>query len=61
VDSGANGRIVGVIGICSAGGCSRPAAGHIALDTSRGALVGVVCEQCAAATSAAVFLLDLIA
>jgi hypothetical protein len=55
------GRIVGVIGTCSAGGCSRPAVRHVAFVTARGGVAGVVCERCASATSSAVFLLDLIA
>jgi hypothetical protein len=59
--SEAEGQIVGVIGICSAGACSRPAARYLDLETARGRLVGVVCERCALATSSATFLLALIA
>jgi hypothetical protein len=55
------GRIVGVIGTCSAGSCSRPAVRHIDLDTAQGRLIGLVCERCALATSSAVFMLALIA
>src|SRR4029077_9197826 len=57
----ARGRIVGVIGTCSAGGCLRPAVRHVEFISSLGRLAGVVCEQCAMATSSAVFLLELIA
>jgi hypothetical protein len=59
--SESEGRIVGVIGICSAGACSRPAVSYLELVTARGPVVGVVCERCAQATSSALFLLDLIA
>jgi len=55
------GRIVGVIGTCSAGCCARPAVRHIELVTAHGRIAGVVCEHCARATSSAVFLLELIA
>jgi hypothetical protein len=54
------GRIVGVIGTCSAGACSRPAVYHLELVTARGPVVGVVCQRCALATSSALFLLSLI-
>jgi hypothetical protein len=54
--------IVGVIGNCSVKACSRPASRHIELVTAEhDVIAGVVCEHCALATSAAVFLLDLIA
>jgi hypothetical protein len=33
-----DGRIVGVIGTCSSGGCSRAAARHVELDTAQGRL-----------------------
>jgi hypothetical protein len=56
-----DGRIVGVIGTCSAGGCSRPAVRHVEVDTAQGRLVGVVCERCALATSSAAFLLSMTA
>jgi hypothetical protein len=59
--STAEGRIVGVIGVCSAGHCSRPAVRHLELVTSQGRLVGAVCERCAQATVSAIFLLSLIA
>jgi hypothetical protein len=55
------GRIVGVIGTCSAGACARPAVHHIDLTTLHGRVAGVVCDRCAKATSSAVFLLELIA
>jgi hypothetical protein len=61
MESGAEGRIVGAIGSCSVGSCSRPAVRHLELVTARGLLTGVVCERCAVATSSAVFLLRLIA
>jgi hypothetical protein len=61
VSSETDGRIVGVIGTCSAGGCRRPAVHHVDLETGGGRLVGVVCERCARVTSAALFLLRLIA
>jgi hypothetical protein len=56
------GRIVGVIGTCSAGACTHPAVDHLEPVTARGpVVVGVVCERCALATSPALFLLNLIA
>jgi hypothetical protein len=53
--------VAGVIGVCSAGGCDRPAVRHFELVTTHGPLVGVVCERCALATSLAAFLLTLLA
>lgn len=56
------GVIVGVIGKCSVKACSRPASRHVELLTAgHEVIAGVVCEHCARATTAAVFLLDLIA
>jgi hypothetical protein len=55
------GRIVGVIGTCSAGACARPAVCHLDLVTAQGRVSGVVCERCAQVTSSAAFLLELIA
>ena len=54
------GRIVGVIGKCSAGGCVRPAVRYVELGNPRGRVSGVVCQRCAEATSAAGFLLEMI-
>jgi hypothetical protein len=54
-------RIVGVIGVCSVGNCSRPAVRHVEVLTGRGPIAGIVCERCALATSSALFLLELIA
>jgi hypothetical protein len=54
--------IVGVIGNCSVKACPRPASRHVELVTDHHEIIaGVVCEHCALATSAAAFLLDLIA
>jgi hypothetical protein len=54
--------VIGVIGRCSAPGCCRPAARHVELPTARaGTIRGAVCERCARVSSAAAFLLDLIA
>jgi hypothetical protein len=50
-----------VIGVCSAGNCCRPAVRHVEVLTARGVIAGIVCEQCALATSSALFLLELIA
>jgi hypothetical protein len=59
--SASKGRIVGVIGTCSAGNCSRVAVRHVELVTAAGQLAGILCERCAQATASAVFLLELIA
>jgi hypothetical protein len=54
--------VVGVIGRCSASGCSRAAVRYVEFVTDRyGTVAGSVCERCAEATSSAIFLLDLIA
>jgi hypothetical protein len=54
------GRIVAVIGTCSAGSCVRPAVLYVEVLSARGRVSGTVCERCAEATSAARFLLDMI-
>jgi hypothetical protein len=59
--SGTEGRIVGVIGVCSAGGCTRPAVRHVELMSGGGEVAGIVCDRCARATLSALFLLELIA
>jgi hypothetical protein len=55
------GRIIGVIGTCSAGSCSRLAVQHVELVTAAGEIAGVVCARCARATASALFLLEMIA
>jgi hypothetical protein len=57
----AGGRVVGVIGTCAAGSCTRAAVRHVEVVRNGNVLVGVVCERCASKTSSAAFLLDLIA
>jgi hypothetical protein len=53
--------VIGVIGRCSASGCSRAATRHLKLDTARaGTIRGAVCDRCADVSCAAAFLLDLI-
>jgi hypothetical protein len=59
--SPSEGRVIAVIGTCSAGGCSRPAVRHVELFTAGRRVAGIVCDRCAVATSSALFLLDLIA
>jgi hypothetical protein len=61
-EDGVRAGVIGVIGRCSATGCCRPAAHHVELRTARaGTVRGAVCERCARVSSAAAFLLDLIA
>jgi hypothetical protein len=55
------GRVIGVIGMCSVAACTRPAARHLELRGAQRMVAGVLCERCALATLSAFFLVDLIA
>jgi hypothetical protein len=59
--SSSEGRIVGLVGPCSAGNCSRLAVHHVEMVTAGRQVAGTVCERCARVTASALFLLDLIA